>query len=71
MGQSMTWNWWLYLFLGAMGTIDIPTPFQNKEACIEHGTQIIEEYKEHHPSAGFFWCVPALREKGFRPKGDA
>jgi len=51
--------WWLYLYLGALGTVNVPGHFDSKEACIEQGKEIIATYKSYHTaSAGFFWCVP-------------
>ena len=52
-------HWFLYVYLGVMGTIDVPGNFATKDACLDMGREIIDTYKEYHPqSAGFFWCVP-------------
>lgn len=50
--------WLLYLYLGSLGTIEVPGHFDTKADCIERGTATIEAYKKKHThSAGFFWCV--------------
>lgn len=52
-------HWFLYLYLGAMGTVQVPGAFDSKDTCIEHGKEIIDTYKTYHThSPGFFWCVP-------------
>lgn len=53
-------QWFLYLYLGAMGTIQAPGYFETKAECVEHGQSAMESYRRYHKhSSGFFWCVRA------------
>ena len=50
--------WWLYLFLGSMGTIMVPDPFDTKGACMRHGDKQVLDFKQLHTrSPAYRWCM--------------
>jgi hypothetical protein len=51
-------HWWLYVYLGAMGTIQVPGHFDTKADCMARGDKEVADYRARHThSPAFRWCV--------------
>ena len=54
--------WWLYLYLGTMGTVQMPDPFATKAECMKHGDKEVADFRAFHTRApAWRWCVRGNR----------
>jgi len=51
-------TWTLYVYLGVMGTIQVPGYFDNKPDCLARGEKEVADFRAfHRHAAAFKWCM--------------